>query len=309
MKFLFFSLLFIFNFLLLAENDNSLIEVQTNSTKEKLISEIIFQLEQDIGNFQRSIGYYDNSKLKIAIARNKADYENWTKNTSEIIEFSLAFYDNQKQMIFIREPSSLRSLPRIRRILLHEYIHHFVNLHIADPPLWFNEGMAVYFSGDLGMDREFNFVKNYFLGNSRPLRLMKYSYPKNRIEWESFYAKSGLAVKYLFLNRKEAFYRFWDFVNRSGNFDSAFIKSFHITQDDFSALFEEYARNHSHAGIFIASSSVIWGLLPLILIIGVVRKKFKTKKIAENWQEENPEEMKPRINMNFSEEDESETTN
>ena len=34
----------------------------------------------------------------------------------------------------------------------------------------------------------------------------------------------------------------------------------------------------------MASTGLIWGVLPFILIVGVIRKKIKNKKTVENWE-------------------------
>ena len=253
---------------------------------QKVARNIALQLDKDIQVFQKRIGTYLDGPIRVVIAPDREEYSKWVGKHSKIMEFSLAFYNNRNQTIYIKNPRVLKSLSALRRILLHEYIHHFVNSFWKNPPLWFNEGMAVYFSEDMGIDREFNFAKNYILGNSRPLEMMKYGYPKNRIEWESFYAKSGLAVKYLYKQRRQEFYKFWDYALPERNFDSAFLKSFFFTPKDFSLFFEEYSKTHFRMEILLASTGIIWGILPLVLIIGVIRKKIKSKKIKTQWEEE-----------------------
>ena len=260
------------------------IQIVAAQKDEKIAKIIATNLDQDIADFQKKIGFYDDEKINILIAKNADEYLSWTKNHATIIEFSDAFYSNHDKVIYLKNIRNLHNLTKIRTIILHEYIHHFINNHANKTPLWFNEGMAVYFSGGWNLNREFNFIKNYFLGNTVPLEMMKYGYPKNQIEWGSFYAKSTLALKYLVINRQKSFFSFWDCLEQSKDFNSAFNESFFFTQKDFSALFEEYARNHFHAEVFMASSSVIWGILPIVLIIGFVRKKIKNRKIVKNWQ-------------------------
>jgi len=218
------------------------------------------------------------------IAPDNKVYESWTSRKTLIIEFSTGFYNRRNRTIFLKNPRYLKNVPSIRKLLLHEYIHHFVFAYWKDPPLWFNEGMAVYFSKDMGIERELNFAKNYILGNSRPLIQMKKTYPANRIEWESFYAKSGLAVKYLFSKKRKAFYSLWDKAESTGNFDKAFLNSFFMTTKTFSDQFENYSKTHFRAEILMASTGLIWGLLPIILIMGVIRKKIKNKIIVETWE-------------------------
>ncbi len=260
----------------------------TLSGKQKdieIIQKVLWQFDDDIRNFQRSVGSYLDSKINIKIAADKEEYNTWTKGSGKVIEFSQAFYNRKTNTIFLRHPSELKSLTALRRILLHEYIHHFVGKFWRNPPLWFNEGMAVYFTGDLGFEREMNFARNYVLGNSRSLEMMKYHYPRNQIEWESFYAKSGLAVKYLY-QKKQEFYRLWDNSIPDGEFENAFRKSFLMTTRDFSIIFEEYARTHFRAELLLASTGMIWSILPLVLIAGVIRKKIKNRKQLKVWKGE-----------------------
>ncbi len=260
----------------------------TLSGKQKdieIIQKVLWQFDDDIRNFQRSVGSYLDSKINIKIAADKEEYNTWTKGNGKVIEFSQAFYNRKTNTIFLRHPSELKSLTALRRILLHEYIHHFVGKFWRNPPLWFNEGMAVYFTGDLGFEREMNFARNYVLGNSRSLEMMKYHYPRNQIEWESFYAKSGLAVKYLY-QKKQEFYRLWDNSIPDGEFENAFRKSFLMTTRDFSIIFEEYARTHFRAELLLASTGMIWSILPLVLIAGVIRKKIKNRKQLKVWKGE-----------------------
>jgi len=251
-----------------------------------VIEHLIKQFDSDIFAFQKGVGNYLDIPINIQIARDNKEYGEWTGNKSAILEFSQAFYNRNTDTIYLRNPAKLKNMKSLRRILLHEYIHHFVSHFWKNPPLWFNEGMAVFFSRDMGFDREFNFAKNYILGNSRTLNMMKYSYPRNRIEWESFYAKSGLAVKYLYLKKKVEFYRFWDLTKMDSDFDSAFRKAFLMSTEEFSVQFENYARTHFRIEILLASTGMIWSILPLILIAGFIRKKFKNRHRIKEWESE-----------------------
>ncbi len=244
----------------------------------------VIQLEKDIQSFQKSVGSYLDIPVNVVIAPDSKVYESWIHKHSAIMEFSSGFYNRRNKTIFLKNPKYLKNVSNIRKLLLHEYIHHFVGSFWKDPPLWFNEGMAVYFSDDMGIERELNFAKNYILGNSRRLDQMKNMYPENMIEWESFYAKSGLAVKYLYIKKRRSFYRLWDKAGTTGNFEGAFLNSFFMTVRTFSDQFEDYSKTHFRTGILMASTGLIWGVFPLILIAGVIRKKIKNKKTVERWE-------------------------
>jgi hypothetical protein len=230
------------------------------------------------------VGSYLDIPVNVVIAPDSKVYDGWTNQHSAILEFSSGFYHRQSRTIFLKNPKYLKNISNIRKLLLHEYIHHFVGSFWKDPPLWFNEGMAVYFSNDMGIERELNFAKNYILGNSRQLEQMKKAYPVNMIEWESFYAKSGLAVKYLYTKKRRSFYRLWDKAGSTGNFEIAFLNSFFMPTRTFSDQFEVYSKTHFKTAILMASTGLIWGVLPLILIVGVIRKKIKNEKTVESWE-------------------------
>ncbi len=269
-----------------------------NTSDIQVLEHLISQFDEAIFGFQKSVGSYLSEPITIRIAADETEYQSWTKGTSRIIEFSQAFYSRKTDTIYLRNPSKMQSLNRLQRIMLHEYIHHFVSRFVADVPLWFNEGMAVYFSGDMGFDREFNFARNHILGNTRPLNMMKYSYPRNQIEWESFYAKSGLAVKYLYTKKRVEFYRLWDYMSRQQTFESAFMKAFLMTTSEFSKFFEEYTKTRFRTEILLASTGMIWSVLPLVLIIGFIRKKIRNKKRIKEWEiEEDNSKFSPQLEM------------
>ncbi|MFC1887462.1 hypothetical protein ACFLYK_01490 [Candidatus Cloacimonadota bacterium] len=262
------------------------IYVSYSASDSLIVKEMIHNFSSDIENFHRSIGQYPDLKINIVVIDSEEEYLRSSLSKSEIIEFSRAFYSRRDSTIYIKDPKDHMNFVQLNKILLHEYIHHFVNNYWHNTPLWFNEGLAVYFSGDLSTDREFNFVKNYILGNSRSLDQMRFHYPKSRIEWESFYAKSGLAVKYLYKQNYREFIALCEMGAKGAEFNNAFLRTFFMTTGDFSLLFEEYSKKHFTTEILLASTGMIWGILPLILIIGYFRKKIIAARIKKNWEQE-----------------------
>ena len=246
---------------------------------------IVDNLWEDIDTFQRKIGQYPELKIKIIMASDKTEYHEIIGRSSPIIEFSQAVYIPSRATILLQNPRDMKNFSRLREIILHEYIHHFVHAQIKNPPLWFNEGMAVYYSGGLTYRRELNFIKNYLLGNSQSLNQMRRRYPQNRIEWESFYANSALAVKYLATEKAQRFQKFWQNLQTEREFSAAFIRSFYFTPSEFSYFFEQYSQDNFRLGLLLSSSGLIWALLPLIFLLALLRRSIKNRRIRKRWQE------------------------
>lgn len=278
-------MIILFNSNLSADIYNSQdITIQYPTEQVKLAKLIVDNLAEDSDKFYRKTGQYPDLKTQIIMAEDNEHYLAIIGKHSPILEFSQACYIPRISTILIKNPYDLKNFNKLRQIVLHEFIHHFVYHQIKNPPLWFNEGMAVYFSNDLSYQREMNFIKNYLMGNSQTLVQMKHRYPENRLEWESFYAKSALAVKYLAKHKPKRFFHFWEALQKNPEFSAAFLSSFFFTPTQFSRFFEQYSKQHFRLELLLASSSLIWAIFPLLFIIGILRRKWRDKKTMKNWQ-------------------------
>ncbi|MCB5231279.1 MAG: hypothetical protein WCX83_05120, partial [Candidatus Cloacimonas sp.] len=254
----------------------------------QLVSILVPFMVEDIESFQKSIACYPDLQAEIYIVPNRETYHSLTENYSGIVEFSEAFYQPATKRIYVRNINDLKEHSKLRKILLHEYIHYFIEELYQDIPLWFNEGMAVYFSNDLSIDREFRYAKDFLLGNTKPLTEMRYQYPKGQIQWESFYAKSALAVKYLYTNHREEFYQLWKLSQNNSRFGVGFFRAFSMTEHQFSILLEDNLQRRFKIEILLASTGIVWSLLPLVMLIAWVRKKIQNKKTKRGWIEIEP---------------------
>ncbi|MCF7911152.1 MAG: hypothetical protein K9M99_01385 [Candidatus Cloacimonetes bacterium] len=264
----------------------------------RLAAELGEKLAADIGDFQKKIGHYPLLETHIIIAADQKEYESFLQSSSGIQEFSQAIYRHSTNTIYIRSPRDNLRYQELNKILLHEYIHSYVFHYFSNAPLWFHEGMAVYFSNDFSHNRELGLARDYLFGNTMPLSEMRQNYPVNRIEWESFYAKSALAVRYLSINKSGQFYRLWDFAEDSGQFNASFLRSFKYTALDFSLFFEEYCKTHFRSEIILALSGMIWLLFPLLFIIGYIRRSRKMRqKLAEMEAGERIEDAEPEFDF------------
>jgi len=246
-------------------------------------------LQPLIDDFQTKMGLYADFPLHIQIARNEAVYHALTANQG-VLEFSEAFYDGATQTVTIRHPGDLRHVERLGAILLHEYIHAYVNHYWRDAPLWFHEGMAVYFTEGVGFERAVQYAQATLLGRKLLLEQMN-AYPRSAADWDFFYAKSALTMQYLYTQRRAEFYRLWDLAPRKGGrFDVALAASMGLTRQDLGAQVDRYLKTRARWEILLASSSVIWGGMPLLLLVGWLRSQWRNRRTKKGWEREEGEE-------------------
>lgn len=262
------------------------VNILYHQNDEKIVKQLSESILNDIDIFQKSISFYPDIEARIVIAPDDKYYNDLVSGYGGVIEFSEAFYSGRERTIYIRNPRDLKDFSSLRVIILHEYIHLFIDSLLDEVPLWFHEGMAVFFSEGVSFDREIAFARDFLLGNTRPLSGMVENYPPNRVQWLPFYTKSALAVKYLYSSHRDEFYLFWEMTDAENNFRRIFTESFAMTPEMFSVQFDEYLSRKYKIEILLSFTGFIWAMFPLFLLIAWVKKRIKAYKIQKRWNRE-----------------------
>ncbi|MCD4651037.1 MAG: hypothetical protein K8S56_04535 [Candidatus Cloacimonetes bacterium] len=267
------------------------ITIHFDTGHERFVRHILPLFKNDRLDFLNRLGVYPEIPVQINIAPNRNTYREWTAQPGGIIEYSSGFYHPSSGTIYLSPPDGLKSVENIRRIILHEYIHHFVNYLFPDAPLWFHEGMAQYYSEGVGYFRLFGFAKDYFLGNTQSLRNMRKHYPQHKVQWFPFYVKSALAVHYMASQFPRRYNSLWDRARVGQSFEPAFIRAYMMPIASFEAGFESYLKKRVRIQMLFSASSIIWGFLPFLLLIAWTRKKIKGYYIKKRWESEDSREI------------------
>src|SRR5437660_1946334 len=149
------------------------------------------------------------------------------------------------------------------RIIFHEYVHLLVNNTYGNPPAWFNEGLAEYYSTfNITDDRKVmlgKVISNHvlFLREQKllPLRTLfavdhssPYYNEKNKAN--VFYAQSWALVHYLILGNKgqrlKQMGQFVDLLNAGKPVEAAFNEAFQITYEALERELREYIRRDTY---------------------------------------------------------------
>ncbi|HNW99735.1 MAG TPA: hypothetical protein PLE74_00810 [Candidatus Cloacimonadota bacterium] len=233
---------------------------------------LLKRVDERISNFQEDVGFYPDKALTIVIAPDKKFYDQIAQELGPIGEQSQALFTSGHNVVYIRSPRDGTAFQGIEDTILHEYIHYFVSMSYRDAPLWFHEGMAVYFSGQYNWEMGYTLAKTYMMGSEMPLAEMT-RYPENRLEWSAFYAKSAMAVRYLSMQHKDQFSRFWHYSEKTHSFQTAFYQAFYQTFNGFCAEADDAIKREMIGYMILVISGLIWGLLPIVLIFGYFRKR------------------------------------
>lgn len=264
---------------------------------------LLRRVDARISNFQEGVGFYPDQVLQVVIAPDKSFYERIAKQLGPIGEQSQALFTSKHNIVYIRSPRDGTAFQGIENTILHEYIHFFVSSSYDDAPLWFHEGMAVYFSGQYNWEMGYTLAKSYLMGSELPLSKMD-SYPESRLEWSAFYAKSAMAVRYLSMQYKEQFTRFWQLSDKHIPFSTAFYRAFFHTLNGFYVEADSAIKREMVGYMILVITGLVWALLPIVLIYGYYRRRpsptpedddFEKEAIEKGedyWNQEDEEESK-----------------
>ncbi|MCK9328651.1 MAG: hypothetical protein PHY08_05230 [Candidatus Cloacimonetes bacterium] len=302
-------LLILYSFILISTNlyaDNEyekFIRIRIYHEKdEKFNTYIKTNLAKSIVNFQMKLRTFPDIETIINIAPDEQTFSDWLNSNKIIFKNTQAFCNLNKNEIFIKNPKEIGNNKKMISILLHEYIHLFISYHWKDAPLWFHEGLAVYFTEGLSFNHVFNFMSNYAFHQSYLLKKYAYEYPNNQANIAPYYFQASFIVKKIYNESPVKLYKLFEYSDFNNTFNKSFYNAFSKSQEEYLTEFEKKIVSFFYFNLYFGFLSTLWILLPIILIIARIRKQYHNKKILEEWELETlKNEIEKTINENFPE--------
>lgn len=235
-------------------------------------SELASGLSASIDQVQTSLGIYSSEPVEIFVVPDEAHYHLLSRGKDTIVEFSDAFYSSWEKRIYIRNWGQINQ--DYAKVLLHEYLHWYLDSVFKRAPLWFHEGMATYYAGQMGYERYLEFIRARFWGKDTNLFRLGYSYPEDRADWQQYYLSSYFALQLMKDKRAQNWQQFWNLTaanwrrGKATDFIPAFGQAYQTTLWDFANDFSAYSRRLAWQYLIIGVNSLVLALLPLVLLLG-----------------------------------------
>lgn len=272
---------------------HELYSTKTVSSSDLALSQA---LSHKIADLQISLGIYPKDKVKIYIVHGEQEYQKLSLGKAEIVEFSDAFYSGKERVIYIRSQDQIQE--NYLKILVHEYIHWYLEELFISAPLWFHEGMATYFSGQMGYDRYLLYLRESLINPKSDLFRVGYFYPENRADWPRFYLSSAMAVRYMQDKYPKPWQGFWDIVaayhhqGQKVRFNEAFVRAYHTSLWDFHQDFERYSKRQGYLYLIVAANSLIFVVLAILMLFAARKRRRRLSSMPDlpAGSEDNPED-------------------
>ena len=263
------------------------------------LKESLSKLDERIDKMQMSLGLYTEKQAILYLVKDQQSFQRLTLGKDKIVEFSEAFYSGKENRIYIRPPAEIKE--SFTNTVMHEYIHWYLEQFLQGIPLWFHEGMAMQYSGQMGFERYLYFLQQSFLGQTSDLFRMSYRYPEKQEDWQIFYLSSSMAVRFMSEKKEQEWRRFWDIVSERRHrgveamFRECFTQAYRNNAYDFHRQFAAYIKKLRFQYLFWGINSILAVSLPLVVIVGFHRRRKRMAAMPEypepvDEEEDNGEE-------------------
>lgn len=249
------------------------------------LMENLVKLDERIDKLQMDLGLYTDKQAVLFLVKDHKSYQQLSLGKEKIVEFSEAFYNGSEGRIYIRPPVEMKD--SFTNVVMHEYIHWYLEEFFHNTPLWFHEGMATYYSGQMGFERYLYFLQQSFIGNGSDLFRMSYKYPEKQEDWPIFYLSSSMAVRFMREKKAQEWSRFMDYASQAKHrgekavFSEGFAFTYRNNAYDFHRQFAAYIKKLRFQYLFWGTNSLVAISLPIVVILGYFRRRRRMAAMPE----------------------------
>ncbi len=202
-------------------------------------------------------------------------------------------YPDLGLVLLTLQPRYPRESLNVQQTFRHELAH--VALHDAvrgrPVPRWFNEGFAVFASGESSLPRLQTLWTATVAGNLLPLDRLERSFPADAGTASIAYAQAADIVRYLV--RRQDHFRFNGLVERMARgtpFDAALEQAYGIDRRALELEWQKDVSRRYTLWPILASTSVLWMGVMALFFFGYRRRKARSRAVLERWRKEEARE-------------------
>ena len=235
-------------------------------------------------------GYSTGRKITIRFFESKKDFHK--SADAPIQDWAAGYAYPLHARIDIYDPESLGDKRlNLYNLIKHEIAHVIFGLYVGENlknvPRWFNEGLAMYKSGEWSYSHYWTMLSGV-LGNSLiPLNQLIDDFPQNEQQARMAYTQSNSIVafmveRYGISSLRECI----ELLSEGKHFDEALVESIGFDSKWLEMLWHNSLKKRYRWISFISNWSIIWIIAVLLLIMGYLRYKVKKYRAYKEWEAE-----------------------
>lgn len=190
-------------------------------------------------------------------------------------------------LLTLSAPDASADAPNLEEVFDHELAHVALEDAIAGHhvPLWFNEGVAIYESGELPFLRVKTLSDATLSKTVIPLSDIDRGFPNERYEVNIAYAESADFVRFLLRDADRGrFVSLLERVRRGEPFERSLGDAYGTNLRKLEYEWREELFNHYSLIPVLTGGSLIWVLLIAMMAVGYVRRRRVAKATLSRWE-------------------------
>ncbi len=199
----------------------------------------------------------------------------------------------EKNLIILKSPNWMPPETDNEAIAIHELTHIVVNRAVKGNPIprWFNEGLAVFYSGEKSYAASTLISKALVTNSIIPLSDIDEVLQFHKEKAQLAYQQSYLAVDYLFRQYGSDAVR--RIIHKPGDgidLNQAFIDVIDLDLWEFEDEWYHYIKQKYRWHFLVEIDNYLWVLILALFIFGFIIIRRRNKRTIERWQEEETSE-------------------
>ena len=179
---------------------------------------------------------------------------------------------------------------QLAQVLRHEIAHvlfgQCTRKAVKEIPLWFIEGIAIYFADEWVPSRHETLLKHIFSKSILPLQELERSFPRSQAGADLAYAESQDAVRWLVeIKGRDALFALITELHAGNNFSSAFEATVGWNLATFDTLWRESLTERYRWASLFSNSYFLWGGTGGLALLGYLicwnRRRRHLNKLAQ----------------------------
>ncbi len=193
--------------------------------------------------------------------------------------------------IIIKNPTEIALAElQLAQVLRHEIAHvlfgQYTRKAAKEIPLWFVEGIAIYFSKEWVPSRHETLLKNVFAKSIRPLHELTKRFPKSATGADLAYAQSQDALRWLVEeNGNGTLWALIEQLHLGNSLNTAFEIVLGYDLATYDELWRASLPKRYHWAALLSSPYVLWGGLGALALLGYLvcwnRRRRQLNKLAQ----------------------------
>ena len=250
------------------------------------IPDIVHLIKKESENLINKFGAIEIRPFSIYITSNMEEF--YKKSKGPVPEWGIAVAKSNPDRIILKSPGIANvSFTRMKEVMIHElnhiYLYRIPNHYSM--PSWFKEGMAMRNSKEFSLVHKIEISKSQWQKNTLPLTRLQNlnTYSEGKVKLA--YGESAAAIEALeYYYGPDVLINILNNMREKIDFQQSLEYSSKEKLIDFEIKFEAYLKNNYSWVFLFRSPKYVYVILPIILVLGFIYHRYRSKKIIKQWE-------------------------